>query len=245
MIHYHGLPITPVTVAHQAISGGHAFISYVHPEQVNLAVEVCQSFALDNGAFSLWKSGESVSDWSGFYDWALNLKRIPSCDFAVIPDVIDGGENENDALLKDCPFPKWFGSPVWHFHESLDRLDRLAHEYVRVCLGSSGKFSTVGSAEWFSRMGEVMRIVCDADGFPVCKLHGLRMLNPSIFTKFPFSSVDSTNIARNVGIDKNWKSGNYPPVTKEARSQIMRQRIESFNAPSAWNFQQLEQFDLF
>ena len=119
MIHYHGLPITPATVAHKAIDAGHAFVSFRHNEQLTVAIEVCQSFAIDNGAFSAWKSGNPITDWTEFYDWALNLKKVPSCDFAVIPDVIDGTEADNDALLKDCPLPTWFGAPVWHLHESL------------------------------------------------------------------------------------------------------------------------------
>jgi hypothetical protein len=64
-------------------------------------------------------------------------------------------------------------------------------------------------------------------GRPACKLHGLRMLDPAIFTKLPFSSADSTNIGRNVGIDVHWKHGNYLPPTKEARAQVMRSRIEA------------------
>ena len=54
MIHYHGLPITPATAAIKAVESGHAFVSFAHPEQLNVAVEVCQSFAIDNGAFSAW-----------------------------------------------------------------------------------------------------------------------------------------------------------------------------------------------
>jgi len=54
LIHYHGLPITPATAAIKAVESGHAFVSFAHPEQFNVAVEVCQSFAIDNGAFSAW-----------------------------------------------------------------------------------------------------------------------------------------------------------------------------------------------
>ena len=54
MIHYHGLPITPATAALRAISGGHAFISFMHPDQLTIALESSQSFAVDNGAFSAW-----------------------------------------------------------------------------------------------------------------------------------------------------------------------------------------------
>lgn len=241
MIHYHGLPITPATVADKAIQAGHAFVSFAHPEQLGVAIEVCQSFAIDNGAFSAWRSGNPVKDWSAFYDWALNVKKVPSCDFAVIPDVIDGTESDNDELLKDCPLPNWFGAPVWHLHESLERLEQLANNYVRVCFGSSGEFSVVGTEKWWSRIGQAMRVICDDQGRPICKLHGLRMLDPEVFTKLPFASADSTNIGRNVGIDAHWRIGNYQPPTKEMRAQVMRSRIEAHNAPATWKFFQVEQ----
>lgn len=90
VIHYHGLPITPATAAHAAIAGGHAFISFRHPDQIGLALDVCQSFAVDNGAFSAWRAGEPVTDWRPYYEWVAFLRRMPSFDWAVIPDVIDG-----------------------------------------------------------------------------------------------------------------------------------------------------------
>lgn len=233
MIHYHGLPITPQTAAAQAISGGHAFVSFRTPIQFSLAVDVCQSFAIDNGAFSAWKEGSPVTDWSAFYGWAADCKRIPSCDFAVIPDVIDGTEADNDALLAEWPLGESFGAPVWHLHESLERLERLASDYPRVCLGSSGAFSSVGTVAWWGRMAQVLPVVCDDKGRPLCKLHGLRMLNPRVFSRLPFASADSTNIARNIGIDQAWK-GTYLPPTKEVRAAVMRSRIESINAPPIW-----------
>lgn len=241
MIHYHGMPITPATVAAKAVEAGHAFISYAHPEQLSVAIELCQSFAIDNGAFSAWRSGNPVTNWEPFYDWALNVKKIPSCDFAVIPDVIDGTEADNDALLRDCPLPNWFGAPVWHLHESLERLEQLANNYVRVCFGSSGEYANVGTTQWWSRMGQAMRMICDDVGRPMCKLHGLRMLDPAVFTKFPFSSADSTSIGRGVGIDSKWRNGNYQPPTKEMRAAVMRSRIEAHNAPAVWGFHQVEQ----
>ncbi len=237
MIHYHGLPITPATAAAHAIGGGHAFVSFAHASQLSVAIELCQSFAVDNGAFSAWRSGNPVQDWSAFYAWAADCARIPSCDFAVIPDVIAGDEAANDALLDEWPLPVWFGAPVWHMHETLDRLDRLMTVYPRVCIGSSGQYAVVGNAGWRQRMVDVMRVVCDAKGRPLVKLHGLRMLNPRVFTQYPFASADSTNIGRNVGIDKNWSKGNYPPPTKEVRAHVMRTRIESHNAPSTFNFE--------
>lgn len=235
MIHYHGLPITPATAAVRAIDGGHAFVSFAHADQLSIAADVCQSFAVDNGAFSAWKKGEPVRDWSQFYEWAASCKRIPACDFAVVPDVIDGSEADNDALLSEWPLPKWFGAPVWHMHESLDRLERLASAWPRVCIGSSGEFASIGTQAWWGQIARAMRVVCNDAGEPLVKLHGLRMLNPEVFTRLPFSSADSTNIGRNIGIDQTWR-GNYMPPTKEARAEVMRRRIESQNAPVRWSF---------
>lgn len=234
MIHYHGLPITPNSAALKVIQGGHAFVSFNRPDQLAMAIEHCQSFAVDNGAFSSWKSGNPVADWTGFYHWVHGICRSSAFDFAVIPDVIDGTEADNDALLAEWPWAySPVGAPVWHMHESLDRLERLANSYYRVCLGSSGQYATVGNANWKAHMLEVMDVVTDSDGFSICKLHGLRMLNPRIFTLYPFSSADSTNIARNVGIDSKWKGG-YPPVSKDMRAMVMRERIEAHQSPQRW-----------
>lgn len=240
MIHYHGLPITPVSAALKAIAGGHAFVSGKYPDQLGCAAEVCQSFALDNGAFSYWKAKVPIKDWGPFYALAEQCRRIPSCDFAVIPDIIEGAtEADQDALIAEWPLPKWFGAPVWHLHESLDRLERLANTFPRVCLGSSKEYSVIKTPAWWERMGHAMRVVCNDDGEPLCKLHGLRMLDPDVFTRFPFASADSTNIARNIGIDQTWR-GNYMPPNKETRALVMRERIESLNSPVRWNSTALE-----
>jgi hypothetical protein len=229
MIHYHGTPITPTEAAAIVLSGGHAFVSFAQSQQLGVAIEMCQSFALDNGAFSHWRAGRPVRDWSEFYRWVMIVSRYAGFDFAVMPDVIDGDEALNDALLNEWPLDRHIGAPVWHMHESIDRLVRLANTYYRVCIGSSGEFSTVGNEAWFYRMDTAMHAICGPDGLPPCKLHGLRMLNPRVFTQFPFASADSTNIARNIGIDQAWK-GSYTPPTKQARAWIMRERIEHFQA---------------
>lgn len=236
MIHYHGLPITPATAALRVINGGHAFISFRHPDQLTLALDAAQSFALDNGAFSAWKSGEPVTDWTEYYLWVAELHRYPSFDFAVIPDVIDGDEAANDALLEEWSWTgsmAWVGAPVWHLHESLDRLDRLVSNYPRICLGSSGEYAQIGTASWWQRMVQAMDVICDKNGRPACKVHGLRMLDPEVFSRFPFSSADSTNIAQSIGIDSRWNAS-YTPPTKESRAALMRERIESHQSLVFW-----------
>ncbi len=232
MIHYHGLPITPEPACYEAIVGGHAFVSFRHRQQIQLAKEICQSFAIDNGAFSAWKSGAPIADWSPFYEWVESLRRHPGFDFAVIPDVIDGDEDANDQLVMFWPFPTHIGAPVWHMHESIERLVRLCNEWPRVAFGSSGEYAVVGNAKWRKRMDEAFSAIC-VEGEPIAKIHGLRMLNPAVFTKIPLASADSTNIGRNVGVDQNWR-GTYQPANKVGRARVMRDRIEAFNSAPIW-----------
>ncbi len=234
VIHYHGGPVTPVEAAVSVWTSRHAFVSYEHPAQIGLAAEVCQSFALDNGAFSAWKRRVSV-DWSLYREWVAEWGSHPGCDFAVIPDVITGNEAENDDLIawwQSVPNP-CVGVPVWHLHESVERLQRLCLAHRRVALGSSGDFSDVGTDPWWQRMGEAMDAICDDRGLPPAKLHGLRMLDPTVFSQLPLSSADSTNIARNIGIDQAWRGG-YAPMTKMGRALVMADRIEHHASAPRW-----------
>lgn len=234
MIHYHGTPISKGTVAYLALAKGHALISFAAQQQSHIVTEVCQSFILDNGAFSAWKSGNPIEDWTPYYEWVLEMSKFPNFDWAIIPDVIDGDEYENDALLEECPLPRHLSSPVWHLHESIDRLIRLSKEYPIVCLGSSGEYSAVGTKVWKVRMAEVFDTICDEAGFPPCKLHGLRMLNPKLFTLMPLHSADSVTVGRNVNIDKVWGSGRKQPRNRDVRAILMRDQIEGFNGASQW-----------
>ena len=163
MIHYHGGPITPLTVANYAWTRRHAFVSFWYPDQIAFAAEICQSFAIDNGAFTVWKQGGAV-DIPGYVAFVKQWERHPGFDFALIPDVIDGDEDANDLM-----FAKYHqaggnllaGVPVWHMHESFGRLGRLCRMFPRVALGSSGMWSEVGTTTWWERMGAAMDAICD------------------------------------------------------------------------------------
>lgn len=244
MIHYHGGPITPDTCAIRAWKARHAFISFAHTSQLSLASEICQSFAVDNGAFTVWKAaGRNKIDWSDYYDFVEKWKHHPRFDFAIIPDVIDGGEAENDALLAEWPHGDFYGVPVWHMNESDDRFIRLCHEYPRIAIGSCGEYDVRRPKASVARMKDLIRHVVDENGFPAAKLHGLRMLNPQIFTQLPLASADSTNVARNIGIDKSW-SGSYSPASKETRAALLVERVESNNSASSLNYcEEKDRFD--
>ena len=229
MIHYHGGPITPESCAMRAWRGRHAFVSYAHPSQIHVASSVTQSFALDNGAFSAWKKGKQV-DWPGYYKWVEKYLNYPAFDWAVIPDVIEGSEDENDALIDEWPHGNIFGVPVWHLNESIERLVRLAEHWPRIALGSAAEYDVRTPGKCVDRLRDVLPHISDELGMPRVKLHGLRMLNPKIITKVPLASGDSTNVARNIGIDVHWVGG-YQPSTKETRTDVLVERVESHPTP--------------
>lgn len=241
MIHYHGLPIGPVKAALRVLTGRHAFVSFAYPSQIELAIDVCQSFAIDNGAYTAWNNNETFNKLD-YYEFVDKYKRYPNFDFAIIPDVIDGTEKENDALLKEWPFGG-FGVPVYHLHESLTRLKCLVGAYDRIAIGSSGEFGAPKTHRWWQRINQAMAILCDSNGFPLCKLHGLRMLDPAVFTFLPLSSADSTTVNQGIQFNNRW-TGSYVPRSKAVRAEILVERIELHNAPA--KFTKLpEQMELF
>jgi hypothetical protein len=235
MIHYHGMPLSgTMQQASRFLTSRHAFVSFAAPECLPLVAEACQSFALDNGAFSAWKAGRPT-DWPGYYEWVREWHRHPGFDWAVIPDVIDGTERDNDELVTQWATSDVarHGVPVWHLHESADRLARLCGAWPRVALGSSGAWRTPGTQDWWDRMAEVLPRVTDGHGRPVCKLHGLRMLDPDVFTRIPLSSADSTNAAINSGYTEvRW--GPYCPKDNWQRAEVIACRIEAQNAAPRW-----------
>ena len=233
MIKYHGTPFSGSQgEAAEALVGRHAFVSFAAPNHLSLALSVCQSVALDNGAFSAWKAGKAI-DWEDYFEWAGNLMRHPRVDFAIIPDVIDGDEAANEALIS-----RWhqffhaeshFGVPVWHMHESYKKLEYLTHAYRRIAIGSSSEFAAVGSKSWHERMRWAMGIICDKEGYPKTKVHMLRGLNPKVFQEYPFASADSTNAGRNCGLTEAWK-GTYAPPSPSWKARVIMARIESHNS---------------
>lgn len=234
MIHYHGTPITPDKALLASVDGGHALVSFAAPDQIGIVSEVCQSFVLDNGAFSAWRSGSPVVDWSPYYEWVGLWYRHPAFDWALIPDVIGGTDSQNADLVEQWPFGSHLGVPVWHLGAALDYLRHLMKHFPRIALGSSAQYSRVGSPAWWNRMAEAMDVICDSVGRPKVRLHGLRMLDPRIFTRLPLASADSTNIGRNVGIDASWRGFVYTPANKQSRAEILRRRIEAHQSADRW-----------
>jgi hypothetical protein len=191
VIHYHGTPITPIAALMQ-LAGRHFCVSHASPQDVGRCHQIGQSVMLDNGAFSAWKS-KKATNWRAFYAWADEWLDCPTT-WAVIPDVINAGTQEQDALLREWPHGHR-GAPVWHMDEPISRLLRLCDEWPRVCIGSTDDYSVVLSAAWCRKMDEAWNEV-SARHRRLPWLHMLRGMQLS-GRQWPFASVDSTDIARN------------------------------------------------
>lgn len=230
MIHYHGTPCGgPREQVSRFLRGRHALVPFVRPEDIATAADECQSFCIDNGAFTAWKQGVTIN-WQEYYDFCDQWHRHPAFDWAIIPDVIDGTEEENDELLNQWP-GHLEGVPVWHMGESMERLERLC-AWPRIAIGSSGDYAVVGDDRWWHRMSQAMAVICDNHGRPRSKLHGLRMLDPAIFRHLPLASADSTNAVRNA--NQILRFGNYPSPNLSTRMASIAERIELHQSAAVW-----------
>jgi len=77
-----------------------------------------------------------------------------------------------------------------------------------------------------------MDAACDSEGRPIARLHGLRMMDPEIFTRLPLASADSTNAAVNCGSLSRF--GSYVPPTAAQRAAVIAERVESQNSAHMW-----------
>lgn len=191
MIHYHGTPITPMTALYE-LAGRSFCVSHANPADVARVHQIGQSVMLDNGAFSKFKSGKPT-DWNKFYEWCDRWLDYPTT-WAVIPDVIDAGSQEQDALIREWPHGHR-GAPVWHMDEPMHRLLRLCDEWPRVCIGSTAEYFQVLSPLWERRMDEAWTEI-SARHKRTPWVHMLRGMQLS-GKRWPFASVDSTDVAQN------------------------------------------------
>ena len=99
-IHYHGTPITPRPTLYD-LAGKHFCVSFADPRDIWICHEIGQSVMIDNGAFTYWKRNklrQAPMDWDAYYSWVRPWLDYETT-WAVIPDVIDGSEADNDALI--------------------------------------------------------------------------------------------------------------------------------------------------
>lgn len=199
-IHYHGTPITPNAVM-LTLSGKHFCVSHANPQQVELCHNIGQSVMLDNGAFTAWTQGRETN-WPKYYDWCDRWLDCPTT-WAVIPDAIDAGAEAQEELILQWPHGQR-GAPVWHMDEPIDRLLRLIDEWPRVCIGSAGQYAKLLTQSWERRMDDAWDAISRHNA-RTPNIHMLRGMQMSCL-RWPFASVDSTDVARNHHVTKKPKA---------------------------------------
>lgn len=216
MMHYHGTPITPRAQL-ERMEGRNFCVSFAHPQDLKTCLRIGQSVMLDNGAFSAKTRGH-VFDINGFYSWIEPVLCHPH--WAVVPDVIDGSEEQQREMVKTWPYRKEFGIPVWHLGLPISYLLDLCDSWGRVCFGSAGEFWQVGSAAWCGRMDEAFNTLVNTFGTQLPFVHGLRMLGKAE-GPWPLASADSTNVAQNFKRDTGC-------------AECKARPIDATNPPGTW-----------
>lgn len=206
-IHYHGTPITPLPALYD-LRGRHFCISHAAPQDVGRCHAIGQSCMLDNGAYSKWKRNRAT-DWPAYYEWTDKWLDCPTT-WAIVPDEIDAGTQQQDALIREWPHGKRQAAPVWHMDEPIMRLMALCDAgWSRVCIGSTDEYRVVLSAAWERRMDDVFSEVAHTFGRRTPPLHMLRGMQCSGL-RWLFASLDSTDIAQN-----HWRPQNTPRAMAE------------------------------
>ena len=170
-------------------------------------------------------------------DWVNH----PRFDFFIIPDVIGGTVEENDALIEEywSTMPD-SGVPVFHVGEPLERIDMfiLKYNFTRIAIGTTKGFE-LKSMHFWNEMRKIFEKLC-INGMPRVKVHGLRMLDPEIVEAFPFSSGDSTTATRKATFYTEWEGYRYAPISKAARATLVADRIEQGQSPSFYKFKPIQ-----
>jgi hypothetical protein len=216
LIHYHGTPITPRREL-WSMGGKNFCVSFTDHRDADVCQNIGQSVMWDNGSFGFFTKGKTV-EWEKFYKWVE--PRLGHPHWAVVPDVIDGGEQKNLELAKQWPHRKDCAAAVWHISESFDHLFKLIDMgFGKIAFGSSGKYWEVGSTLWEQRISEAFNELTKRGPLPwIHMMRGLALGGK----KWPFASADSANVA----LHHNEKA---------TTAEYMARQIDASQCPVHWN----------
>ena len=221
MIHYHGINCSKDVL--WTLAGKHFQVSFAQPDSIIEKVKIGQSVMFDNGAFSLFTQNKGV-DWNKYYRWVEGYIGHPH--WAVVPDVIDGEEEDNLALIKEWPHREDCAAVVWHLSESIDHLLKLSDlGFGKLAFGSSGEYWQIGSDRWERRIDMAFNAL--AKNGPLPWVHMMRGLSVG-GKRWPFASADSTNVSLNY-------------AQRNVTAEYMARQIDSSQCPVGWNVKPIQQ----
>ena len=148
---------------------------------------------MDSGAFSAFTKKTAVN-LNEYIDFLHSCKD--KLDVYCCLDVIGNVE----ATWKNFEEMKRAGLdplPVYHSGEDEKYLRRCL-EYDYFCLGGMAKDSAAKLRVPF--LDKAFTIICDKNGIPKSKVHGLGMTSFELMRRYPFYSVDSTSWALSAGM---------------------------------------------
>lgn len=189
-------------------------MSFAQPQDANWCIKNAQSIMWDNGAFSAYTKGKKF-DVGSYTSWLDD--KLCGSNWAVVPDVIGGGVDDQKELQSNWSYPDHLSCFVWHMDLPISWLIELVETKPRVAFGSSGKYWKVGNADWARRADEAWEAIDKTGARPwVHMMRGLKLSKE----RWPFASADSTNVAR------NFKNKGREKCPKE-----MCDRIDSIQTP--------------
>lgn len=225
----HGTPITPRALLEQ-LRGESFCVSFAAPRDLERVLELQNKsgiLMLDNGAFSVWKSGKGAVDREAFFTWANAIQARSEVAIAVIPDVIEGDEAQNWkeaalAVRQLSAYPERLMF-VWHMNDSIETLFKACRLFNFVAIGSCAEYDIQKAPAAYAERLRHASAAIDA----VEVLYGRRpwihlLRGLAVIQKAPrFNSADSTNVARNhcrtKGIDQHVRK-----MANRIRAQVAR-----------------------
>lgn len=259
MIHLHGSPFSgskhdpevEELCAHLYGTGqAGGLVSFMGKVQTDLVIKHGIITVFDNGAFSLWKKLQKLGTLAGF-DWDKHWTKFylwlfmyySKIEWFLIPDVIEGSEEENDRLINSVPeMFKDKAVPVWHTVESVERFIRLCEEFDIVAIGACGPHEYIMGDACQDRLNFVFDEIYHYRNIDV-KIHGLRMTDNRVVAKFPFHSCDSTSVVQR----EKYSDGDTPDLKgRLTRTAVFKAAMEKTKSPTVnqWQSKRKSELDL-
>ena len=141
---------------------------------------------LDSGAFTVYTKKVKIDIQEYIEFLYKNKDKLDVyCNLDVIDDV--------EATWKNFEIMKKAGLdplPVFHPGEDFKYLRRCL-EYDYFCIGTGATIPSKNKRTEF--LDKAFSIICEKDGYPQAKVHGLGMTDFELMRRYPFFSVDSSS----------------------------------------------------